>query len=656
MPDLIIRKVDKGFNSTVEDAVELMRGSAADGSQNVMYENGTIKTPRGFALVGSGDLPLDSGNPVLAQFMYAELDKTEHWLVATSDTIQERDNRGDGWTDLTQAGATFGANQYHPVSFAAMFHTDGLALNGSGDSSYHHVVACNGGLKAIQRWAGKYETDFADLLGGDGYHDTASGRTTHYALQVGAYKSHFLLISPREANANNHLIDNNQRIRWGVTGKLETWTGDYSGYKDLIDTGGYNVWSALLREQYVCYQNNSIWSLNHVGGTDVFDPLIEIPSLGLLGAHLLCSKNNIHYFVGNDYNVYAYFGGSEYKMIGNKIQRFLERDLLASYAYRSWICVGPKNKRLWIFIVPTGKTYCTEAYIIDIRSGAWMKREFTHKFTTGGISSVYLVGASDYEAGDSYQAKLLEESPPKVVAIGGAARVTTTVTITTSTEHSMLANETVTIAGCGAPFDGDHTIATIPVSPTGANGSPTTLTYTVADSGDMSNATAGTAKVDFLADGTTIKAPTSLDYIISGVTSMEALQTTLVDEELAIGDSAGNVYQFDSDLTQDGGVNIPALHITEIYDGGFPYRNKIWPAFTVVAKGTSITVSYRTGNFETTGTGWTAFDAQTLTSEFVAYNFYVNDTSLKVQFKFSGSSDFVVSEYGLHEPAVLERV
>ena len=641
--DLTVRKPDYGLDATFEDAVSLPDRAAADNSQNVIYENGLIKTPRGYAKVGSGDLPLDSGSPILAHTIFPEPDKTEHWIIATRDTIQERDYRNNGWTDLTQSGQDFGANEYNPVSFASMLHTDGLALNGSGDSAYNHVVCCNGGLTPIQRWAGKHETDFADLLGADGYHDTSSGRSTHYALQVGAYQSHFILINPKEANATNILIENNQRVRWSVTGKLETWTGDYSGYKDLVDTGGYNVWSALLREQYTVYQNNSIWSMNHVGGTDVFDPLIEIPNLGLKGPHLICAKNNVHYFVGDDYNVYAYTGGGEFHVIGKKIQRYLERDMRADYAYRSWIAMGPKSKRLWIFIVPSGKTFCTEAYIIDVRSGAWMKRDFTNKFSSGGISSVFLVGATDYVAGDSYQAKLLETSPEKNVAIGGLVRSSNVVTGTTDVPHSFIAGETVTIADCDSgsetdAFDGDHTIASV----------PTTTTFTFSQSGaDESNLAAGTAQVD--------KPPTSQDYINSGVTSLQALQTTLTDEELTIGDNSGYIYQFDDDESKDDGNDISAVHVTKVFDLGQARSHKIWPALSIIAKGTSVTVSYRTGNFETESTGWTSLGAQTLTSEFVEYVLTINDTSKKIQFKFTGA-DFEISEFVIHEPAILGSV
>ena len=156
MPDITVRQVDKGFDSTVKDASELSKGSAADGSQNVLYSRGTIKTPYGFGEVASGSLPLDSGNPVLGNFMFSELDTTQHFLTVTKDKIYDRDYVNDEWDDKTQSGVAFDGNIFNPVSQASILHTDGLALNGSGDSWYHHCVICPGSRAAVQRWAGKY--------------------------------------------------------------------------------------------------------------------------------------------------------------------------------------------------------------------------------------------------------------------------------------------------------------------------------------------------------------------------------------------------------------------------------------------------------------------------------------------------------------------
>lgn len=644
--DILVKQVDKGFDATIRDATELPRGSAADGSQNVLYSRRTIKTPYGFGKVGS-NLPLDSGNPILANFMYSELDKTQHFLSITQNKIYNRNYTANTWEDKTQDGQALSGHIYHPVSQASILHTDGLALDGTGNDAYHHCIICPGGIAPIQRWAGNNETDFADLVGADGYHHTDSNYTTHCALQVGAIASRLLLINARESNANDKLIECNQRIRWPQAGKLETYSGTGSGYIDLLETGGYNVWGALLGSQWIQYQNNSIWSLTHVGGTTVFEPDVEMPDLGLLSAHLLYSKNNVHYFIGDDFNIYAYYGGSNIQKIGDKIHRYLQRDLDPNYAYRSWLCMGAENSRLWIFIVPNGETYVTEAYAIDIFSGSWMKRDYKHKWPTGGITSVALIGSGSYRTGGTYSEVLAAKSPPKVIAIGGATRVTTTATIVTSTKHGFIVGETATVADCGDPFDGDYTIVTTPDKAGDAN----SFTYTVEDSGLEENTTAGTALVD--------KAPTYQDAVNAAETYKQSLTEVLTEERIVLGDSAGYIYQYNDTVSKDDTVNIPARHITEIYDYGVPGKNKLWPGIRITAKGTGIgtggvIVSYRIASFETTGTGWTAFTEQVLTSEFVDYEFTVWDTSRKIQFRFTNADgdDFVISNYELIQPMI----
>jgi len=82
------------------------------------------------------------------------------------------------------------------------------------------------------------------------------------------------------------------------------------------------------------------------------------------------------------------------------------------------------------------------------------------------------------------------------------------------------------------------------------------------------------------------------------------LETVLTEERMVVGDSAGYVHQFDEDLTQDDDVDIPSVHITEVYDLGMPGKNKLWPGIRVTAKGTSMAVQYRTSDFETEDDGW----------------------------------------------------
>lgn len=574
-----IRQIDQGLNATVDDPAELKRGAAADKSKNVLYSRGTVKTPFGFGKVSETSLPLDSGNPVLSIFKHSELDKTEHVIAVTNNKIYDRDYPNDLWNEKTQAYETtavdLNANEFNPVSHASVLHTDGLALNGSGDDWYHHSLVCPGTTDGpIQRWAGKFETDYADLLGADGYHDAASGVTKHYAMQVGIHYNHVILVSAYEANANGDLIANSQRVRWGAAGKLEVYSGSGTGTSDLLDTGDYNVWSAQLGSQYLVYQSHSVWSLNHVGGTTVYDPRIEMPDLGLLSSTLLFTKNNIHYFIGNDYNLYSYLGGSALTRIGDKLHKYLQRDLAPAYASRSWMTMGAQNSRLWLYIVPNGSTYATCAYGIDVRTGAWMKRDLTHKWATGGISTVALVGAGSYDSGITYREQI--------------------------------------------------------------------------------------------AAGTTNRA---LEILTT--TNRQLIQEVLTDESIILGDSDGNVYQYDSDLTTDDTVSIPSRHITEVWDGGTPGIEKLWPGIRISAKGTGLVVSYRFDSFDTENDGWidivvdedTSSTQQALTSKYLNYEYFVQDTGENIQFSFSNipdsdaptttsGDDFQISNYTLLDPTV----
>ena len=645
MRDVTVRKVDRGFNAMADDAVELQLGSAADGSQNVLYSRGIIKTPYGFNKVSSGSLPLSGA--VLDLFRWKELDGTEHFMAVTPDKIYNQNSQADTWDDVTQSGVNLQANIYNPIGHSVILHTDGLALNGSGDNWYHHAIVCPGTVGPVQRWAGKNETDFADLGGADGYHHADSSFTTHYARQVGSLYNHTLLISAMEADAVDSLHSTNERIRWSQPGKLESWTGNRSGYTDMFETGGQNIRGAILGNQWIQYQNNSVWSLNWIGGTTVFRPRIEFPNLGILNAHLLAAKNKIHYFVGSDFNVYEYKGGTNLRVIGDGIQKYLKRDLSPGYAYRCWMTVGAEGSRVWIYIVPGGSEYVRQAYAIDTRTRAWMKRDFEHKWTTTatGISAIGLIGSGSYVIGDTYADKLIERSPAKTVEIGGCVRSTNVVTVTTTVAHSFIVGETAVLADVdtGAEdtaFSGSHTVAS----------KPSATTFTFSQNGaDESNLAEGTALVD--------KAPTSQDYLNLAITSRQELTEILTDERIALGDSDGNVYQYDSDVTQDDSVAIPSRHITEVIDAGKPGDMKIWPAITVTAKGTGVIVSYRTTGFQTTGTGWTDLSTLTLTSEFADYFVPINDTSKKIQFRFSNTGDdFQVSNYMINAPELQGQI
>ncbi|KKK62958.1 hypothetical protein LCGC14_2999140, partial [marine sediment metagenome] len=228
---IIIRVPTKGLDGQVP-VTALDARNAAPGTQNIMYEYGFIRTPRGFAKL---DLSagLNSNDVVISVFQWSELDRTSHLMAITTDKIFDHDRVNNEWDDKTQSGLTMDSHIDRPVSYAEVGHNDTaiyLDDNAARPKAYHHVIVCDGGLSNIQRWAGKWETDFADLVGGGGYHDG----TTHRARQVSlSSKNRMILLGALEYNSSTKVwVENNQRLRWPTIGKIETWTGTGSGFVD----------------------------------------------------------------------------------------------------------------------------------------------------------------------------------------------------------------------------------------------------------------------------------------------------------------------------------------------------------------------------------------------------------------------------------------
>lgn len=669
MPDLIVQSPDMGLNSLVQ-TLGLDPREAAKGTQNILYEYGLARTPYGFSTL---DLAagLDSSNPVLLMFQWREIDNFGHLMAVTKNKIYRHNPITAAWDDKTQSGKTMLSSISYPISFAEVGHNDTniyLDDDATKSKAYYHVVVCDGGQTDIQRWAGRKETDFADLTGGNGYH---SG-TTHRALQVSmSQQNRLILLSPKEYSGG-FWIENNQRVRWPTIGKLQTWSGTGSGSVDLVDTGGTNVWSAPLGSQHIIYQTKGIWILNYVGGTTVFNPQPLIPDLGLKSNHLLISHSNIHYFIGTDLNVYAYYGGTVLESIGDQIHKYLQDDLSSIYENRCWIVMGPQRKRLWIFIVPVGSEYITKAYVMNMTTKKWTVRDFSSKFTSGGLTTICLAGSDRYEIGDSYNAEL------NIVSANDADESTQTISDVTYRYGDCLQDSSRSFAADNTPafatwcagglafysncadvsYDTEFTVNDVLAVWDGSkytNCRYGTHFYTILSVGDHS-ATLATHDDSASIAPNEVLVPADICWGVfnpDGATYNEEIQEIQIDERLVAGDATGWVYLFDESYTTDSGSLMDCRHLIPVIDWGVPDSYKRWPGFAVIAKGTSLIARYRTASFDTSDTGWNDF-TQDLSSDFEEYHFFTNVTSKRIQFAFKDFSgkDFQIQAYLVKEPLI----
>lgn len=612
MPDILIPSPSLGLNAALP--VNLIDNrAAADGSQNVDFEDGVLRSTTGFNRMDCDEAII--AEPILGITQHVEENNNKN-IVAVGRTKAFRHDIVNGrWNEID--GASLSGNIFNPMSFVTIPHQDAIG------GKYQHLLICDG-VGDIMLWAGEGES-IAALAGSEGYN---SGVTGHRALQVTSFQNRVILISPWE-NAGSGWIANPQRVRWPQIGRLQkqfdrsisgfadggggqvtvtcpshgfaegdsvtitgttnyngtftvsnvtddsfeitdtwvgndatgtatisAWKGTGSGFYDLRDTGDMNVWAEKLASNLIIYQQHSVWQLRYVGGTTVFYPDILMTDIGLLGPRLLLSTGNTHYFVGNDFNIYAYMGGTLKKNIGGEIASFFKRDIDPKFAFRSWMAIGPQGKYLWIFIVPNGSEFVTKAYKLNLLSGAWTIRDFSHKYTkTSGITSVLLIGAGVYHLGESYEKAL----------------------------------------------EGEQTYA---------------------------------------------------EAVIAGTTYADVLTEIRVDERLAVGDSAGLVLEESSGL-EDDGEEIDSVYISKEFDLGMPDTNKRWPGIVFDVKGESITVDYSIDENDWTNIGTYALDS----TKYQIVKAFINRTGKKLQYRITSEGQtFYVRQVKIIEPEIMSEI
>jgi hypothetical protein len=632
MVDISVHKPDLGIDGSQSHA-HINDRSSVDGTQNVDYDLGIIATPPGFTKL-SGGSALDSGNIVTGFFQYIEANGDNDFIVTTEGKSYVHNRSTDSYDEIS--GATLTADVIRPVSFAQVLHQDALS------GEYKHLIVCDGGKSAIKKWSGKGNSA-SNLADGDGYNNSS---TDHKALQVAVSQNRLILISPYEENASGLWIENYARIRWPEVARLEdsavsgsAWNTSNAGagFVDLNDTADINVWASLLGNTLMVYQKHSLWQLRYVGGTDVFTPDIIFPDLGLLAWGLHASTGSTHYFVGNDYNVYAYNGNLS--NIGGKISELLKGDIASGKETYCRMAIGAQHKHLWIFFAGESDGYARKAYKLNMSNGSWTVRDLSNKYTAGGIGAARLMGGATYTVGQTYAQAVTEGTSYAEAAAGTEIATTETETATTWDAAGKV------MTGTGSNWA------------TGANEVvPGNIVHVQSGTG----ATTGYYAVATVASDTSMtllrsigSSPSSVDYDIydnDGDSYASTISEVLVDEKLMIGDTSGYVLKEDPDVTTDDSVEPTRYHITKEFDGGSPEVVKRIDGIAVDAKGSNLTLEYSIDDGS-----WTSISTITLDSTFTSYKRFINRSGKKIQLRLSWTGNTQIRSFGFFDAKVKRR-
>jgi len=285
------------------------------------------------------------------------------------------------------------------------------AEGGDADNDYKtFMIALKNDTNPITHTAGTLSalsftnsTDLAlaELTGGDGYN---ADETVHRAKWVSGFHNHLFLFNTYEqtaaavADPPTAAVYINFPYRVRISKLTEfvaagDWDAAVDGTRiDLLTQSGAILRGGPLRNSMIVYQQRAITRL---WPTDVVDaPFREeevVSGIGLMAPRCLVNTGEAHYFLGNDRQVYEFYGGRDLRPIGDPIRSdmFDNMTTAASGAYlkrnRSWGIHLADIEAVAFAVVQTGDDLPDTFYVYYYRLKKWTKWKFPVYFAGGGL-------------------------------------------------------------------------------------------------------------------------------------------------------------------------------------------------------------------------------------------------------------------------------
>lgn len=219
--------------------------------------------------------------------------------------------------------------------------TDGL--------SWSDVSRTSGGAYTTatdSKWSFSQYGDYVIATNGnDAVQVFQLGVSSNFAALGGSPPASYFTGTIREFGVLAKTSSANNRVRWSAIGNIADWVSSattLSDYQDLPDGG--SIMGFVGGEFGIVFQERAITRMSFEGPPTAFrfDKISNF--LGCRADGSIASFENFAFFLGDD-GVYMIRGGAEIVPIGSeKVDRWIEANLDASYLYRVTSAIDPINK------------------------------------------------------------------------------------------------------------------------------------------------------------------------------------------------------------------------------------------------------------------------------------------------------------------------
>ncbi|HVJ30907.1 MAG TPA: hypothetical protein VNA66_11415 [Gammaproteobacteria bacterium] len=327
------------------------RGVAADPAANEVGEDfytgaSNVLFRSGFAgrMLGSraayGTLPVD-----VLHMLNARIGSTNFWLFFGADEIHA--NETSNSDDVTGAALTT-VSQPHQWS--------STLLNG--------VPVATNSLDAPRYWAGDVGTPFATLPGWP---------ASTLCKSIIAFRFH--LVAFDIDGPSGHF---ESQVLWSDAAEPGTvpaeWTAaadNEAGDATLGDTPGPILCSAPLRGSLLIYKRVGVYSMDYVGGEEVFAFRQVFSAAGALTRHAVAELPDGRHFVVGDGDIYITDGVSRRSVAQDRMRDFVFNQLDQDNYENLFVIYHRAKNEVWVCFPEQGSQYCTLAAVYDVAHDAF---------------------------------------------------------------------------------------------------------------------------------------------------------------------------------------------------------------------------------------------------------------------------------------------
>lgn len=224
----------------------------------------------------------------------------------------------------------------------------------------------------IKRWNGDDASSFESIPDGG----TFAGAGVPQARHI-EYFNNRLLLGWTIEDGNDFA----NRLRWPVNGDHTDWSGAGAGFLDLYEGNAEPITGVKgLGGRCAIYQPHAIVDLIPTGTTDpVFITETRVRGRGTRAPYTIASTGLIHFFLGEDANVYAW-DGTNLQAIGDPIlselQGLVYPDQMASY----FGVVSTLRQEYWL-VLGNG-----DVFVYDYARDAWSRDSFPNITALGEVT------------------------------------------------------------------------------------------------------------------------------------------------------------------------------------------------------------------------------------------------------------------------------